>query len=106
MGLYDYPVLFNVYRTRCGGIRMTDEEIAKWGAVHGDLELRGRGRGNHLATLQKPGTPHFVIPCMDAARVTRVTPAGMLIVGTEVIPGRGIKSRSHYFPQSWWCVPA
>ncbi len=94
-----------VYRLRGGGIKLSAEEaLAR--PVQGELELHGRGFGNLLVVLYKPGTTQYAIPCMDGAQVRRIQRgSGMLIAGTEVLPGRGMKSPSMLFRQTWWCVP-
>lgn len=48
----------------------------------------------------------FVLPVLSDGKLRAVGPRGLLLVGTEILPGRHSKSRDKgHFRQGWYCLP-
>ena len=97
-----------VYQLHEKGTRLDRTKVMRRIASLGDLIIRERpdmpGRGLLIAQLLNPDL-NYVIPLLDQATVTRITPRGILIEGTELIPPRGAKGFYTRYQQAWWCEP-
>lgn len=77
---------------------MTGElTLHKWkdGSNHSAMRLR--------ADIMGPSREHAAPVLIDAI-VIKITEAGIVIVGTEIVPrNASSKANVEYYPQTWWC---
>jgi hypothetical protein len=56
-----------------------------------------------VARLFATGSDQLILPVLNGARLLRVNDDGLLLHGTEVVPGRGGRSPQESYKQSWLC---
>lgn len=100
--------LFDVYRLRRVGVKLTRDELLHTTPARGRLELRPRSTTPPiLLAMLCDDDYNYVVPCLDRAHVARVRDGRLLIRGMETHPKRGRpeKAGANYCPQAWVCVP-
>ena len=96
----------HVWQLRKDGSRLPGHVVEQRGPSYGQLAFKARVGDLMLAQLMEPDGGYVIRP-LDRAKVWRIDPHGILIVGFEPYSrSASIKSKTEYTRQTWWCVPA
>ena len=98
-----------VYRLYDHGIRLEKHAAQQNSPKIGRLDYEVRTRADKIertvfmAQLFATGSDQLILPVLDGAWLVRANADGLLLYGTEVVPGRGRKSVGESYTQAWLC---
>lgn len=100
-----------VYRLYDHGVRLDKHAVQQNAPKVGRLLYETRVRAPQIertvftAQLLAVSSDQYVLPALDGAWLVKLNADGLLLYGTEVVPGRGRKSADESYLQAWLCKP-